>query len=143
MIAPPENIAITVENELPVIECGKTRIMQVFQNLLSNAIKFMDKPTGKIKIACDEENDFWKFSVADNGPGIEEKHFSTIFDMFKTLLPRDVHESTGIGLSTVKKIVELYGGRVWVQSKPGQGSTFFFTLPKAVVREEVTFAAEA
>jgi signal transduction histidine kinase len=130
MVDPPENITITVENELPVIECGQTRIMQVFLNLLSNAVKYMDKLNGKIKIACVEENDFWKFSVADNGPGIEEKYFNKIFEMFKTLLSRNAHESTGLGLSTVKKIVEMYGGKVWVESKIGEGSFFFFTLPK-------------
>ena len=74
MIAPPENITITIENELPTIECEQTRIMQVFQNLLSNAVKYMDKPKGQIKVGCVEEDGFWKFSVADNGRGIEEKH---------------------------------------------------------------------
>ena len=139
MTDPLENIIITVENELPTIECGRTRIMQVFQNLLSNAVKYMDKANGEIKIACVEENDFWKFSVADNGPGIEEKYFEKIFEPLKTLALKNTHESTGIGLSTVKKIVELYGGRIWVQSQLGQGSTFFFTLPKAAVKEEAVF----
>jgi len=130
MLAPPENITITVENELPTIECEQTRIMQVFQNLLSNAVKYMDKPKGQIKVGCVEEDGFWKFSVADNGPGIEEKHFERIFKIFQTLTPRDEFESTGIGLTVIKKIVELYGGQIWVESKLGQGSTFFFTLPK-------------
>jgi len=129
-IAPPENIAITIENELPVVECQETRIMQVFQNLLSNAVKYMDKPKGKIKVSCVEEAGFWKFSVADNGPGIKEKHFERIFQIFQTLSPRDEFESTGIGLTVVRKIVELYGGKIWVESKPGEGSTFFFTLPR-------------
>jgi len=130
MVTPPENIAITIENELPVIECEETRIMQVFQNLLSNAVEYMDKPEGQIKVCCVEEDGFWKFSVADNGPGIEEKHFERIFQMFQTLSPRDEYESTGVGLSVVEKIVELYRGKIWVESKIGQGSTFFFTLPK-------------
>jgi PAS domain S-box-containing protein len=130
MIAPPENIEITVENEMPEVECGETRIMQVFQNLLSNAVKYMDKPQGQITIGCVEENGFWKFSVADNGPGIEEKYFEKIFQIFQTLSPRDEFESTGVGLSVVKKIVELFGGKIWVESKPGEGSTFFFMLPK-------------
>jgi signal transduction histidine kinase len=130
MIAPPENITITVENELPVIECSRTRIMQVFQNLLSNAVKYMDKPQGQIKVGCVEEDGFWKFYVADNGPGIEEKHFGKIFQLFQTLAPRDESESTGIGLTIIKKIVEMYGGKTWVQSKVGEGSTFFFTLPE-------------
>jgi signal transduction histidine kinase len=129
-IAPPENITIKIENELPAIECEPTRITQVFQNLLSNAVKYMNKPQGLIKVGCVEENGFWKFSVADNGPGIEEKHFERIFQMFQTLAPRDEIESTGVGLTIAKKIVELYGGRIWVESKVGEGSTFFFTLPK-------------
>jgi len=130
MVAPPQNIAITVENELPVIEFERTRIMQVFQNLLSNAIKFMDKLEGHVRIGCVEEDGFWKFTVADNGPGIEEKYFEKIFEMFQTLAPRDDVESTGVGLTVAKKIVELYGGRIWLQSKVGEGSTFLFTLPK-------------
>jgi len=129
MLAPPENIAITVESKLPAIECEETHIMQVFQNLLSNAIKYMDKPQGWIKIGCVEENGLWKFSVADNGPGIEKKHFEKIFKMFQTLSASEESEGTGIGLSVVKKIVELYGGNIWVESKVGDGSTFFFTLP--------------
>jgi len=133
LIAPPESITVTVENELPVIECEKTRIIQVFQNLLSNAVKYMDKPQGQIRIGCVEENGSWKFSVADNGPGIEEKHFEKIFQIFQTLAPRDEVESTGVGLTLVKKIVEMYEGRIWVESKIGEGSTFFFTLPKQKV----------
>ena len=131
MVAPPENIEITVENELPVIECEETRIIQVFENLLSNAMKYMDKPQGLIRVGCVRENDFWKFSVTDNGPGIEEKHLERIFQIFQTLLPRDEYESTGVGLAVVKKIVELYGGKIWVESKPGEGSTFYFTLPNS------------
>jgi PAS domain S-box-containing protein len=129
-LAPPANITITVETELPTIESEPTRIGQVFQNLMSNAIKYMDKPQGQIKVSCVEEDGFWKFGVADNGPGIEEKHFEKIFQIFQTLAPRDDFESTGIGLTITKKIVELYGGKIWVQSKVGEGSTFFFTLPK-------------
>jgi signal transduction histidine kinase len=130
MVAPPDSISITIEEELPVIECEKTRIMQVFENLLSNAVKYMDKPQGKIKVGCVEDDGFWKFSVADNGKGIEEKHFERIFKIFQTLSSRDEFESTGVGLTVAKKVVELYGGKIWVESEPGAGSTFFFTLPK-------------
>jgi two-component system sensor kinase FixL len=130
MIAPPENITITIENELPTIVFEPTRIMQVFQNLLSNAVKYMDKPKGLIKVGCVEEDGFLKFNVTDNGPGIEEKHFERIFQMFQTLAPRDEFESTGVGLTVAKKIVELYHGKIWVESEVGEGSTFFFTLPK-------------
>ena len=99
---------------------------------MTNAVKYTDKPKGQIKISCSEENNFWKFSVTDNGCGINEKYFEKIFEIFQTLVSRDKTESTGIGLTIVKKIVELYGGKVWVTSKIGEGSTFFFTLPKTI-----------
>ena len=134
MIAPPPHIKITVENELPTIVSGPTRIAQVFQNLLSNAVKYMDKPKGLIKITCAEEKDFWKFGVVDNGPGIEEKHFERIFQIFQTLSSKEETDSTGIGLTVVKKIVETYGGKIWVESKVGAGSTFYFTLPRQETR---------
>lgn len=130
MVSPPDNIKITIENELPVITCEQTRVIQVFQNLLSNAIKYMDKPEGWIKIDFVDEDSQWIFSVTDNGPGIEEKYFNKIFEIFQTLSPRDEYESTGVGLTVTKKIVELYGGKIWVESDPGQGSTFYFSLPK-------------
>jgi len=136
-IDPPENIEIIIENELPVLICEKTQIMQVFQNLLSNAVKYMDKPEGQIKVGCVEQNGFWKFSIADNGPGIDEKYHKKIFKIFQTLSPQDRVDSTGIGLSIVKKIVELNAGIVWVESEPGKGSTFFFTLPISCSCQEV------
>ena len=98
----------------------------------------MDKPKGKIAITCQEKEICWEFCVADNGPGIEEKHFKKIFQIFQTLAPRDEIESTGVGLSLVKKIVELYGGKVWVESVVGKGSEFYFTLPKQAVNTNHT-----
>jgi two-component system, LuxR family, sensor kinase FixL len=126
----PDNFEIAIEQTLPTIRCERLRLKQVFQNLLSNAVKYMDKPKAQIKIGCIEEDGFWKFGVADNGCGIKEQYFKKIFEIFQTLSSRDKTESTGIGLTIVKKIVELYGGKVWVKSKIGEGSTFFFTLPK-------------
>jgi len=133
-IGPPDNIEITVEGELPTIICSKKWIVQVFQNLLSNAVRYMDKTKGQIKVGCSEENGFWEFSVCDNGPGIEKKYFEKIFRIFQTLSTRDEVEAIGMGLPLTKKIVELYGGRIWVQSEPGQGSTFYFTLPMQETR---------
>ncbi|MGD2094865.1 MAG: ATP-binding protein [Phycisphaerales bacterium] len=130
MVVPPENIKVTIEGKLPVIESEEIHIMQLFQNLLSNAIKYMDKPQGQIKINCAEEDDFWKFSIADNGPGIQEKDFDKIFKMFQALSTSEEFQGTGVGLTVTKKIVELYGGKIWIESKVGEGSTFFFTLPK-------------
>ncbi len=130
MIAPPENFDIKIENTLPTIVCERTRIQQVFQNLIGNAIKYMDKPKGEIMIGCEQENGFWKFMVSDNGPGIEEKYYDKIFQIFQTLQSRDEFESTGIGLSIVKKIAKMYGGDVWIESEVGKGTIFFFTLSK-------------
>ena len=110
--------------------------MQVFQNLLSNAVKYMDKLEGHIKVGCVEQNGFWKFSVADNGPGIDEKYFKKIFKIFQALSSENRVDSTGIGLSIVKKIVELNAGVVWVESESGKGSTFFFTVPKSGICQE-------
>ena len=129
LLAPPENISITIDNALPTVMTEPTRIQQVFQNLLSNAIKYMDKPTGQIHIGCRAEAGQWKFSVADNGPGIKQQHFAKIFQLFQTLAPRDRVESSGVGLALVRKIVEMYGGHIWVESTFGEGSTFYFTLP--------------
>lgn len=129
-LSPPANITVTITNPLPTVMTEPTRIQQVFQNLLSNAIKYMDKPEGKIRIGCSAEGNQWKFSVSDNGPGIKEQHFEKIFQLFQTLAPRDRVESTGVGLALVKKIVEMYGGHIWVESTIGEGSTFFFTLPR-------------
>lgn len=130
MISAPETISFTVEAELPDIQCEHTRISQVFQNLLSNAAKYMDKPEGYVTVDCVDQGRSWQFSVADNGPGIEQRHFEKIFKMFQTLNARDGFESTGVGLTVVKKIVEMYGGKIWVESEVGKGTTFCFTLPK-------------
>jgi len=131
-----ENVTITIENQLPVYECNETRIAQVFQNLLGNAVKYIDKPHGEIRVGCVEEELFWEFSVKDNGPGIEKKYFDKVFELFKTLVPPDEGGGTGIGLATVKRIVEMYGGSVWLESELGKGSTFYFTLPKWGVTSE-------
>jgi signal transduction histidine kinase len=136
MVNPPENIKVNVDGMPPLIECQETHMMQLFQNLLNNAIKYMDKSEGFIKIGCAEEGNFWKFSIADNGPGIEEKHFERIFRMFQVISDKEESEGTGVGLTVAKKIVELYGGKIWVESKVGQGSIFFFTLPKQ--EQEIT-----
>jgi signal transduction histidine kinase len=117
---------------LPTLVVEKTRIFQVFQNLIENAIKFMDKPQGLIEIQCVEDEGFWRFSVIDNGPGIDPKYYDHIFQIFQTLRPRDELESTGIGLTLVKKIVELHGGKIWLKSTIGEGCQFFFTLPQTL-----------
>lgn len=135
LISPPDNISIEVDNELPAVVIEKTRIEQIFQNLISNAIKYMDKPKGNINIGSSSKNGIMNFYVTDNGPGIEKKYFDKIFQIFQTLNARDNFESTGVGLSLVKKIVEMYGGKIWVESKLNEGSTFYFSLPKKLILE--------
>jgi signal transduction histidine kinase len=129
-LAPPPGVAVAVAPNLPTVYAEKTCIQQVLQNLLSNAIRYLDKPDGRIGIGCVEQADCWQMSIADNGPGIAPRHFERIFQLFQTLHPRDRVESTGVGLSIVKKIVEQSGGHVWLESETGQGSTFYLTVPK-------------
>ena len=131
MLAPPAHITVAVVSELPQIRMDPTKAQQLFQNLLSNAVKYMDKPSGRVTVACVADERFWHFSIADNGPGIEEKYFERVFQLFQTLAPRDEVESTGVGLAVVKKIVETEGGRIWIESVFGHGATFHFTLPRA------------
>ena len=130
LLAPPPSIQITIPGKLPIVYAEKTRMGQLFQNLISNAIKFMDKPQGKIDLQHKEVNGYWQFSMMDNGSGIEPKYFDKIFQLFQTLNPRDELESSGVGLSLVKKIVEMYGGQIWLESVPGESTTFHFTLPQ-------------
>lgn len=132
-LAPPAHVVVKIADRLPVIHGEKVRIQQLWQNLLSNAIKFMDKPHGLVEIGCQQEETFWHFTVTDNGPGIDRRDFDRIFQIFQTLHSRDEYESTGVGLTLVKKIVEMHGGKVWVASEVGQGSTFHFTLPASLL----------
>ena len=134
-IGPPETIEVAIEGALPIVVFERVRLIQVFQNLIGNAIKYMDKPQGRVRVGCSEQEQVWTFHVADNGPGIDEKYFGKIFKMFQTLTRRDELESTGIGLAVVKKIIELHGGTIWVESTVGQGSTFFFTVPRKLSLE--------
>ncbi|MGD0571888.1 MAG: ATP-binding protein [Sedimentisphaerales bacterium] len=129
-IRPPENIKITINKTLPILICEEEHLWQVFLNLISNAVKFSDKPQTSIIIDVEDEKYFWKFSVADNGPGLEPQYFDKIFQLFQMLNNHDDVESEGVGLTLTKKIVELYDGKIWLTSKVGVGSTFFFTLPK-------------
>lgn len=129
LVSPPNHIQIKVVDQLPSMQFEKTRMVQVFQNLVSNAVKYNDKDEGTVEIGCEDEDGNWKFHVTDNGPGIDEKYYGKVFQIFQTLAPRDEVESTGVGLSVVKKIIEQYNGKIWLESEMGFGSTFFFTLP--------------
>ncbi|PIB33613.1 two-component sensor histidine kinase [Gaetbulibacter sp. 5U11] len=124
----PTNISI-IKTNLPVLRGDKYRLQQLFQNLISNAIKYNDKDQGTIKIGAEEKTDYWQFYIKDNGKGIDKSYFDKIF---KTLIKLENNpDSTGIGLSIVKKIVELYGGTIWLESQVNVGTTFYFTLKKS------------
>lgn len=129
-IAAPPDIRIQVQSGMPVFTADRLRLQQVFTNLLENAVKHRGSPAGRIAVCCDESGGFYRFSVSDDGPGIDPRYHERIFGIFQTLLPRDQVEGTGIGLSLVKKIVQSKGGTVWLQSQSGRGATFSFTWPK-------------
>lgn len=124
----PDHINITIKNKLPNIKGDKFRLQQLFQNLIQNAVKSIDKPIGEIEIDVIEEEEFWKFSVKDNGKGIQPKHHLKIFRIFEKI--ENDQAATGIGLSIVKKVIDYYKGELWLDSKLGAGSTFFFKLPR-------------
>ncbi|MGH1385052.1 sensor histidine kinase [Kordia sp.] len=124
----PDHIKISIPQKLPEVTGDHFRLEELFRNLLRNAIKFNDKPKGEITIGYTDKDDFWEFYVQDNGKGIEEKYFDKIFVAFQKL--ENNYKSTGIGLSIVKKIIELYNGEIWIESTPNLGSTFYFTLKK-------------
>ncbi|WP_299886056.1 PAS domain S-box protein [uncultured Lacinutrix sp.] len=125
----PEHIEIKVHNTLPIIKGDKTKLQQLFQNLISNAVKFIDKDKGYIDIDVVEQTEQYQFSIKDNGIGIDEKFYDKIFKIFNTLNKSE--DSTGIGLSIVKKIVNLHNGNIWLESEIEKGTTFYFTLKKA------------
>jgi signal transduction histidine kinase len=135
ILAPPEHIQVNLD-VLPEVIGNPIRFQQVFQNLLSNAIRFQDKPEGWVNVSSLEFENHWQFCVADNGPGIAEKYHTKVFKIFQTLSPRDEFESTGIGLAIVKKGIDNWGGRIWIESTVGEGSAFYFTLPKGRHRED-------
>ncbi|GGZ93235.1 sensor histidine kinase [Algibacter mikhailovii] len=124
----PDHVTVEVENTLPEVNGDKTKLHQLFQNLISNAIKFIDKEKGYVKISAEELPTHYKVSIRDNGMGIDKKFHDKIFKIFHSL--NKSKESTGIGLSIVKKIIDLHDGEIWLESEPEMGTTFFFTLKK-------------
>jgi signal transduction histidine kinase len=128
-VAIDESGATIQRERLPTVRGDIVQLIQLFQNLLGNAIKFQGEDKPKIDINVKEDDGEWHFSFRDNGIGIDPKHFERIFEIFQRLHTRQEYAGTGIGLSICKRIVERHGGRIWVESSTGQGSTFHFTLP--------------
>jgi chemotaxis family two-component system sensor kinase Cph1 len=116
---------------MPRLMANAEQLLQVFQNLLGNALKFRsDKRTPTLHVSAEESENEWTFAVADNGIGMAANHTSNLFILFHRLNPDGRYPGFGIGLALCKKIIESHGGRIWVESKPDVGSTFFFTIKK-------------
>jgi light-regulated signal transduction histidine kinase (bacteriophytochrome) len=127
-----ETGAEIASDPLPTLRVDSNQMVQLFQNLIGNAIKFRGEAAPEIHIGAVEREDHWAFSVRDNGIGIEPQYFERIFMIFQRLHTRRLYPGTGIGLAVCKKIVERHGGTIWLESQPGQGSIFRFTIPKRI-----------
>jgi light-regulated signal transduction histidine kinase (bacteriophytochrome) len=115
---------------LPTLRADGSQMAQLFQNLIGNAIKFRDNRPPEIHVSAQRQADGqWRLAVRDNGIGVEPQYYQRIFLVFQRLHTRKEYPGTGVGLAICRKIVERHGGRIWVESQPGQGSTFYFTIP--------------
>ena len=128
-VAIEESKAEVTRDSLPPVIGDEVQLTQLFQNLIGNAVKFRGEATPKVHVGVQRTGGEWEFTVRDNGIGIAEQDFQRIFVVFQRLHNREKYPGTGIGLSVCKKIVERHGGRIWVESKPGKGTTFHFTIP--------------
>ncbi|MFH7030686.1 MAG: PAS domain S-box protein [Heteroscytonema crispum UTEX LB 1556] len=128
---PPSTFTIEVEPKMPTLLTKRIPLQQVFANLISNAIKHHKRPDGYVKISVQDQGKYYEFAVTDDGPGIAPEYHKKVFVIFQTLEARDSHENTGIGLAIVKKIVEIEGGAIALESQIGAGSTFRFTWLKS------------
>ena len=127
-LAVAESHATVTHDSLPTVLADETRLGQVFQNLIANALKFRSQAPLQIHIAVERTGNYWRFAVRDNGIGIDPRQTNRLFQVFQRLHTRSEYPGTGIGLAICRKIIERHGGRIWVESTPGEGATFFFTV---------------
>ncbi len=130
MVAIAESGAVVTRDALPTLSGDATQLTQLFQNLIGNALKFRGDRPPKIHVGAVRKHGEWRFSVADNGIGMEPQYFERVFLVFQRLHTRKEYQGTGIGLAICKKVVERHGGRIWAESEPGLGATFCFTIPE-------------
>jgi light-regulated signal transduction histidine kinase (bacteriophytochrome) len=128
-IAIEESGAVITHDPLPTISVDQTQWIQLLQNLIGNAIKFHSNEPPRVHLSAQLQEHEWVFSVQDNGIGIDAQHYERVFILFQRLHLHEEYPGTGIGLAVCKKIIERHGGRIWVASEPGRGSTFYFSLP--------------
>lgn len=132
LLSPPEGFRVVVQSNVSSLETYATPLRQVVMNLIGNAFKHHDKDCGMVSVIAEEDEDMVRFTVSDDGPGIEEQYHEKIFEMFQSLRTKDEVEGSGMGLAIIRRLVREYGGDIRLESKPGQGASFIFSWPKQI-----------
>jgi light-regulated signal transduction histidine kinase (bacteriophytochrome) len=120
--------------DLPTVIGDHSQLVQLMQNLIGNGLKYHGDKPPHVHVSAERKGDEWTLSVRDNGIGIEAKHYERIFEMFKRLHDQKEYPGTGIGLAICRRVVERHNGRIWLESEPGHGSVFHFTIPEGTVK---------
>jgi light-regulated signal transduction histidine kinase (bacteriophytochrome) len=129
-----ETGAVVTHDPLPKVYMGEAHLQQLFQNLIANALRYRTQDAPRVHVSAIEQDAAWRFSIQDNGVGIDPQYKEKIFGVFKRLNHEQSSGGTGIGLAICRRVVEIYGGRIWVESDLGKGATFFFTIPRHTER---------